>query len=737
MKGVNSSILDQAYDPGKDSDQAGINATFAKDVVGYGLHYYTDDYAAINGTRQQAQASVNNTSHAATNSHDLYNGNIRYMQTSITNPGELTGLPMLNAYKYDQLNRLIESRSYETGLASNLWNPLSYGNSYYNAFTYNADGNILTQQRHKRDGTQIEDLTYRYQHNNDGELIRNRLYHVNDAITSNVDSSDIDDMGLFEDDYLLINTDNNYAYDEEGRLIKDVQEEIEHIVWRVDGKVKSIVRPVGSNRKNITFDYDAMGKRIAKHLINPQTDMLEKSTYYVLDAQGQQLSMYEHIVDSSEVKYHLAERNVYGSSRLGTAKGTVNMYAPELLPSYGVFGNRNYELSNHLGSVLAVVTDHVVALDNDLDEEVDGYQVSLAMVSDYSPFGVQLDGRTVDNIEYRYGFQNQEKDDEVKGNGNSYTTEFRQYDPRLARWSSIDPLMTKYPFYSPYSTLNNNPLRFTDRLGLEGQDWIRRSGSQKWEWDASIKSEGQATQKYGDGTEYKAPGGTYRAADGRKIRLGSGPNDWISVEKNENGNYTNQQGMPIDNDYAEQKLEAQRFHEKIMANHAALEGFFTDIFFTVATLPFGGGGGLLARGAGGFLLKSAVREAIVGGTVNAAGNFTGQLIATGDVSKVDGLSIVGAGVSGVFKNPWVGTAVTGSIDAAFDIKFNGSIEIAGRDKPLNSVVSDLFFSGVSGSTGNLLQLGEAPLILQNSRNFIVGGGTQYFNGKVNDKLQGQ
>lgn len=85
-----------------------------------------------------------------------------------------------------------ESRSYETGLASNVWNPLSYGNSYYNAFTYNADGNILTQQRHKRDGTQIEDLTYRYQRNSDGDLIRNRLYHVNDAIASNVDDSDID-----------------------------------------------------------------------------------------------------------------------------------------------------------------------------------------------------------------------------------------------------------------------------------------------------------------------------------------------------------------------------------------------------------------------------------------------------------------------------------------------------------------------------------------------------------------
>jgi len=32
---------------------------------------------------------------------------------------------------------------------------------------------------------------------------------------------------------------------------------------------------------------------------------------------------------------------------------------------------------------------------------------------------------------YRYAFNGMEKDDEVKGSGNSYTTEFRQYDSRL------------------------------------------------------------------------------------------------------------------------------------------------------------------------------------------------------------------------------------------------------------------------------------------------------------------
>jgi RHS repeat-associated protein len=43
-------------------------------------------------------------------------------------------------------------------------------------------------------------------------------------------------------------------------------------------------------------------------------------------------------------------------------------------------------------------------------------------------------------VTYRYAYNGMERDNEVSGNGNSYTTEFRQYDPRLGRWKSLDPL---------------------------------------------------------------------------------------------------------------------------------------------------------------------------------------------------------------------------------------------------------------------------------------------------------
>jgi RHS repeat-associated protein len=41
---------------------------------------------------------------------------------------------------------------------------------------------------------------------------------------------------------------------------------------------------------------------------------------------------------------------------------------------------------------------------------------------------------------YRYGFNGMEKDDEVKGSGNSLDFGSRIYDARTGRWLSVDPV---------------------------------------------------------------------------------------------------------------------------------------------------------------------------------------------------------------------------------------------------------------------------------------------------------
>ena len=66
---------------------------------------------------------------------------------------------------------------------------------------------------------------------------------------------------------------------------------------------------------------------------------------------------------------------------------------------------------------------------------------------------------------YRYGFNGMERDDEVKGSGNSYTTEFRQLDSRLGIWWGRDPLKAELPWQSPYIGMDNNPIWYTDVRG--------------------------------------------------------------------------------------------------------------------------------------------------------------------------------------------------------------------------------------------------------------------------------
>jgi RHS repeat-associated protein len=70
--------------------------------------------------------------------------------------------------------------------------------------------------------------------------------------------------------------------------------------------------------------------------------------------------------------------------------------------------------------------------------------------------------------EYRYGFQGQEKDDELKGEGNSLNYTFRMHDPRVGRFFARDPLATKYPHNSPYAFSEN---RVIDGVELEGLEY--------------------------------------------------------------------------------------------------------------------------------------------------------------------------------------------------------------------------------------------------------------------------
>ncbi|NQY05309.1 MAG: hypothetical protein HRT68_03645, partial [Flavobacteriaceae bacterium] len=84
-----------------------------------------------------------------------------------------------------------------------------------------------------------------------------------------------------------------------------------------------------------------------------------------------------------------------------------------------------------------------------------------------SPYGLVMPNRNESTSDYRYGFQDQEMDDEIKGEGNSINYKFRMHDPRVGRFFAEDPLVHKFPWYSPYQFSGNTPIMSSELEGLE------------------------------------------------------------------------------------------------------------------------------------------------------------------------------------------------------------------------------------------------------------------------------
>jgi len=128
-------------------------------------------------------------------------------------------------------------------------------------------------------------------------------------------------------------------------------------------------------------------------------------------------------------------------------------------------GEKQYELSNHLGNVLVTVSDRKLAEGTE-GSTATGYRAEVLFASDYYPFGMQMPGRSDDVISgYRYGFQGQETDKEWLGGAVSY--KYRVHDARIGRFFAVDPLTKKFPHNSPYAFSEN---RLIDGVELEGRE---------------------------------------------------------------------------------------------------------------------------------------------------------------------------------------------------------------------------------------------------------------------------
>ncbi|WP_316824684.1 RHS repeat-associated core domain-containing protein [Pedobacter miscanthi] len=227
-----------------------------------------------------------------------------------------------------------------------------------------------------------------------------------------------------------------------------MKDSINNVDWSVYGKINNIAK----NSGNISYTYDPSGNRVTKTANGIKT-------YYVRDAQGNSLAVYDNAGNTNNWR----EQQLYGSSRLGMWKPNINLATANGDNIWNSYGLKFFELSNHLGNVMDVVSDNRL-------QSGSTYEPDVINANDYYAFGGQMPGRSFTlegSSAYRYGFNGKENDNEVKGQGNQQDYGMRIYDPRIAKFLSVDPISNEYPELTPYQFASNRPIDGIDQDGLE------------------------------------------------------------------------------------------------------------------------------------------------------------------------------------------------------------------------------------------------------------------------------
>jgi RHS repeat-associated protein len=368
------------------------------------------------------------------------------------------------------LNRLVYQDALN-GFSGNSWTGMAtMGEQLKERITYDDNGNIKKYLRKSIDGTHMDSLTYEYY------AATNQLRRIIDSVPANVYTGYVPDIET--------QADNNYTYDSIGNLVKDNAEGITNIKWNVYGKIQEISRTATTALpvRNIKYTYDALGNRISQ--IDSTSGGMKYYTWYVRDAQGNILSTYtaEGTLPPGSLTLRQDARYIFGSSRIGSYSLLQSVDGgPTSLQNYagGPFnrGWKQYELTSHLGNVLAVVSDKKIGVPSASNSSlIDHYEPEIISATDYYPFGMPSRVALGSGKAYRFGFNGKENDNDVKGYGNQQDYGMRIYDPRVGRFLSVDPLTKQYPHYTPYSFAGNKPISYIDRDGEEEALELRTRG---------------------------------------------------------------------------------------------------------------------------------------------------------------------------------------------------------------------------------------------------------------------
>jgi len=436
LKTMNSAKLDPANDPGGDNGTSAGKA--AIDVAGYQLHYFEGDYTP-NQTMDALGRPDLQGINTLESTKNLYNGNISAMATSLSYYS--SDPTRLATYNYDDLNRLQKVQNYLINPNTNTASGATSTGKWDETFTYDRDGNIQHLTRKNGAGVIMDDLIYTYL-NIHGKK-SNRLGSVSDASGTETNEE--------------FKGTHTFNYDYSGNLASDIsgiaQDKIDTIRWSPTNKMTRLVK-TGLTQ---TRYYDAAGQLVLKLNQNPTSISGEE---YVRDAKGNIMATYSLDNQGNRI---LIEQPIYGSARVGIYKPSLELadatpYKGNI--SFHIPGQRQYEITNHLGNVIATVSD-----------KKNGNNAIILSSNDYYAFGSPLQGRSYTGIlenKYRFGFNSQMKDDDISGEGNHNSALYWEYDSRLGRRWNLDPV--RQAMISQYACFDGNPIWKSDILGNKASD---------------------------------------------------------------------------------------------------------------------------------------------------------------------------------------------------------------------------------------------------------------------------
>ena len=320
-----------------------------------------------------------------------YNGSISSMTWKAGNESTVRGYK----FTYDGLDRMLNATYGETADISTNANRFSE-----NVTGYDKNGNIKTLQRYGQTAASgyglIDNLTF--------TLAGNLLNRVDDAAAASAYGGGFE----FKDG---VKQANEYTYDSNGNLTKDLNKGISTITYNVLNLPNMVTFSDGST---IAYTYGADGTKLKTvHKTGSTTTTTDYCGNVVYENGVQKLLLTdEGYVTLSDSKYHYYLKDHQGNNRVvinqsGTVEETNHYY-----PFGGVFA-------------------------------------SSGNVQPYKYNGKELDAKKGLNW-YDYGA--------------------RHYDAALGRFTTVDPSAENYYSTSPFTYCLNNPLNYIDPLGTDTVD---------------------------------------------------------------------------------------------------------------------------------------------------------------------------------------------------------------------------------------------------------------------------